>query len=40
VPEWDGLCVRMAVEEGIALTGDCVQYLGGRQTELILIPAG
>jgi hypothetical protein len=28
----------MALEEGIALTADGVQYLGGRQTELILIP--
>lgn len=39
VPEWDGQCVRMAVEEGIALTADGVEYLDGRQTELILIPA-
>jgi Xaa-Pro aminopeptidase len=38
VPEWDGQCVRMALEEGIALTADGVRYLGGRQTELILIP--
>ena len=38
VPEWNGQCVRMALEEGIALTGDGVEYLGGRQTELILIP--
>jgi Xaa-Pro aminopeptidase len=37
VPEWGGQCVRMALEEGIALTADGVQYLGGRQTELILI---
>jgi hypothetical protein len=29
----------MAVEEGIALTADGVEYLDGRQTELILIPA-
>ena len=40
VPEWDGQCVRMAVEEGIALTAGGVEYLDGRQTELILIPAG
>ena len=39
VPEWGGQCVRMAVEEGIALTTDGVEYLDGRQTELILIPA-
>ena len=40
VPEWDGQCVRMAVEEGIAVTADGVEYLDGRQTELILIPLG
>jgi len=40
VPEWDGQCVRMAVEEGISLTSDGVRYLDGRQTELILIPPG
>ena len=39
VPEWGGQCVRMALEEGIALTEDGVEYLGGRQTELILISA-
>ena len=38
VPEWNGQCVRMALEEGIALTRDGVRYLGSRQTELILIP--
>ena len=37
VPEWDGQHVRMALEQGIALTGDGVSYLDGRQTELILI---
>jgi Xaa-Pro aminopeptidase len=37
VPEWGGQCVRMALEEGIALTADGVEYLGGRQTELILV---
>jgi hypothetical protein len=40
VPEWNGQCVRMAVEEGIAVTADGIQYLHGRQTELILIPPG
>jgi Xaa-Pro aminopeptidase len=39
VPEWDGQCVRMALEQGIALTANGVEYLDGRQTELILIPA-
>jgi Xaa-Pro aminopeptidase len=38
VPEWDGQCVRMALEQGIALTANGVEYLDGRQTELILIP--
>lgn len=37
VPEWDGQCVRLAVEEGIAVTGDGVTYLDGRQTGLLLI---
>jgi Xaa-Pro aminopeptidase len=37
VPEWGGQCVRMALEQGIALTAEGVQYLDGRQTELILI---
>jgi Xaa-Pro aminopeptidase len=40
VPEWDGQCVRMAVEEGISVTVDGVRYLDGRQTELILMPSG
>jgi Xaa-Pro aminopeptidase len=39
VPEWGGQCVRMALEEGIALTPHGVGYLDGRQAELILIPA-
>jgi Xaa-Pro aminopeptidase len=38
VPEWGGQLVRMALEQGIALTADGVDYLAGRQTELILIP--
>ncbi|MDQ1661619.1 MAG: hypothetical protein QOJ68_1599 [Blastococcus sp.] len=37
VPEWDGQVVRMAVEDGIAVTGDGVGYLAERQTELIPI---
>ncbi|TQN43583.1 Xaa-Pro aminopeptidase [Blastococcus colisei] len=40
VPEWGGQCVRMALEQGIALTGEGVEYLDGRQTGLILIPPG
>ena len=39
VPEWGGQCVRMALEQGIALTAEGVEYLDGRQTELILIPS-
>jgi Xaa-Pro aminopeptidase len=37
VPEWDGQLVRMAVEDGIALTGDGAGYLADRQSELIAI---
>jgi len=40
VPEWGGQLVRMALEQGIALTDRGVEYLAGRQTELILIPSG
>ena len=39
VPEWDGQLVRLALEQGIALTDRGVEYLGGRQTELVLIPS-
>jgi hypothetical protein len=38
VPEWDGQLVRLGLEQGIALTDAGVDYLDGRQTELILIP--
>ncbi|MGY2075974.1 M24 family metallopeptidase [Blastococcus sp. SYSU DS0828] len=37
VPEWGGQCVRLGLEEGIALTADGVEYLAGRQTEFQLI---
>lgn len=37
VPEWGGQVVRMALEQGIALTDAGVEYLDARQTELILI---
>jgi Xaa-Pro aminopeptidase len=40
VPEWGGQVVRLALEQGIALSADGVTYLDGRQTELILIPGG
>jgi Xaa-Pro aminopeptidase len=38
VPEWGGQTVRMALEQGISLTAAGVEYLDGRQTELILVP--
>jgi len=37
VPEWDGQVVRMALEQGIALTGAGVDYLDARQTGLITL---
>jgi Xaa-Pro aminopeptidase len=37
VPEWGGQCVRMALEQGVAVTADGVEYLDGRQTGLNLI---
>jgi Xaa-Pro aminopeptidase len=37
VPEWGGQLVRLALEQGIALTADGVQYLDRRQTQLIPI---
>ncbi|WP_347060159.1 M24 family metallopeptidase [Blastococcus sp. HT6-30] len=37
VPEWDGQCVRLGLEEGVALTGAGVEYLDGRQTGFILL---
>jgi Xaa-Pro aminopeptidase len=40
VPEWGGQLVRMALEQGIALTDGGVEYLDGRQTEPALVPAG
>jgi Xaa-Pro aminopeptidase len=38
VPEWNGQCVRLALEQGVALTADGPTYLDGRQTEFLLIP--
>ena len=38
VPEWGGQLVRIGLEEGVALTRRGVEYLGGRQTELMVIP--
>ncbi|GAB3351002.1 M24 family metallopeptidase [Modestobacter lapidis] len=38
VPEWGGQLVRMALEQGIALTDRGVEYLDGRQTGFVLIP--
>jgi len=39
VREWGGQTVRMALEQGISLTADGVEYLDGRQTALILVPS-
>ena len=39
VPEWDGQLLRMALEQGIALTAAGVEYLDQRQTELIVVPS-
>jgi Xaa-Pro aminopeptidase len=38
VADWAGQVVRMALEQGITLTAEGIEYLDGRQTELILIP--
>ncbi|MGY1811069.1 M24 family metallopeptidase [Blastococcus sp. SYSU D00669] len=40
VPEWGGQTVRMALEQGVALTADGVEYLDDRQTELVVVPGG
>lgn len=40
MPEWGGQCVRLGLEQGIALTAAGVQYLDVRQTGLTLVPAG
>lgn len=37
VPEWDGQVVRLPLEEGVALTAEGVDYLAGRQTELVVV---
>jgi Xaa-Pro aminopeptidase len=37
VPEWGGQCVRVGLEQGIALTEAGVEYLGPRQTELVVV---
>jgi Xaa-Pro aminopeptidase len=39
VAEWGGQVIRMALEQGIALTAAGVEYLDDRQTGLILIPS-
>ncbi len=40
VPEWGGQCVRLGLEQGIALTAAGVEYLDVRRTDLVLVPAG
>jgi Xaa-Pro aminopeptidase len=37
VPEWGGQVVRMALEQGVVLTGGRVEYLDRRQTDLIVL---
>lgn len=37
VPDWEGQLVRMALEQGIVVSGGRVSYLDERQTELILV---
>ncbi|MGR7028126.1 M24 family metallopeptidase [Geodermatophilus sp. URMC 62] len=38
VPEWGGQCVRLALEEAVALTDAGATYLGSPQTELLVVP--
>lgn len=40
VPEWGGQCVRLGLEQGIAVTEAGVEYLHRRQTGFALVPAG
>ncbi|WP_409333101.1 M24 family metallopeptidase [Trujillonella humicola] len=40
VPEWGGQCVRMGLEEDVVVGAAGVEYLGGRQEELLVVPAG
>jgi len=40
VPEWGGQCVRLGLEQGIALTTAGVEYLDVRRNDLVLVPAG
>jgi Xaa-Pro aminopeptidase len=40
VPEWGGQCVRLGLEQGVALTDAGVGYLDARRTDLVLIPPG
>ncbi|RBY79342.1 Xaa-Pro aminopeptidase [Blastococcus sp. TF02-09] len=40
VPEWGGQCVRLGLEQGIALTAAGVEYLDVRRAGLVLVPAG
>jgi hypothetical protein len=37
VPEWDGQLLRMALEQGVVLTPDGVEYLDRRQTRLLVL---
>lgn len=37
VPEWGGQVVRMALEQGVVVRDDGVEYLDARQTDLLLV---
>ncbi len=39
VPEWGGQVVRMALEQGVVVRDDGVEYLDARQTDLIVLRA-
>jgi len=38
IPEWNGQDIRIMLEEDAVFDGTSVEYLDGRQTELLLIP--
>ncbi|MBM7804925.1 Xaa-Pro aminopeptidase [Geodermatophilus bullaregiensis] len=40
VPEWDGQCVRLGLEEAVVLTAEGTSSLGRPQRELLLVPGG
>ncbi|GAB5517968.1 MAG: M24 family metallopeptidase [Rhodothermales bacterium] len=38
IPEWSGQRVRIMLEEDAFFDGETVRYIGGRQTQLMLLP--